>query len=85
MGVDVHTLRGNPYFLFGRRPVREARVAAYIIREHRRGRTVAEILDDAYVARCGGRTVAWHALVRPETIEALGHDACDAIAQLRLH
>ena len=72
-------LAGTPYFFCDRRIVREARLAAYIRRQHRAGRTVAEILGDPYVARCGSRSLAWSVLVRPEMIAALGDDVAESI------
>jgi hypothetical protein len=48
------------------------RVAAYIVREHERGRTLEDILDDPYVVnRCSEQEIA-RVLERPEIIEALG-------------
>jgi hypothetical protein len=48
------------------------RVAAYILREHERGRTLEDILDDPYVVnRCSEQEIA-RVLERPEIIEALG-------------
>ena len=52
---------------------KEERLAAYIIREHDRGRSLSEILDDPYIRnRATEREVA-RLLDRPEVIEALGH------------
>jgi hypothetical protein len=48
------------------------RVSAYILREHERGRTLEDILDDPYVVnRCSEQEIA-RVLDRPEIIEALG-------------
>lgn len=48
------------------------RVAAYILREHERGRTLEDILDDPYVVnRCSEQEIA-RVLERPEIIDALG-------------
>jgi hypothetical protein len=76
-------LARTPYFSFGRRPIREERLAAYIRREHRRGRRVTEILGDPYVARCGGDSVVRAVLRRRELIEALERDVVEAIANSR--
>ncbi|HJQ75459.1 MAG TPA: hypothetical protein VJ814_11245 [Gaiellaceae bacterium] len=76
-------LARTPYFSFGRRPYREERLAAYIHREHRNGRRVSEILQDAYVARCGGDSVVRAVLRRRDLIEALERDVAEAIAQSR--
>jgi hypothetical protein len=51
---------------------KEERIAEYVIREHRRGRSLAEILDDPYVKnRVTGQELA-RLLDRPELIHALG-------------
>ena len=50
----------------------EDRVAAYLIREHDRGRTMADILDDPYVTnRCSPQQLE-RLLDRPDVIHALG-------------
>ena len=64
-------LAGTPYFFLGRHPDREAELAAYICREHRRGRRLSAILDDKYVERCGCRGVLRAVLRRPDVIRAL--------------
>jgi hypothetical protein len=70
-------LLSTPFFAFGRKPFREAHLAGYIVRQHRRGRTLAEILADPYVARFGEdrRRI----LVNPQLIEALKEDTLAAI------
>ena len=40
----------NPFSFLFTRSSSEERVAAYVIREHERGRTLQEILDDPYVS-----------------------------------
>jgi hypothetical protein len=72
--------RGNPYLPFGRRPFREARLRAYIVREHRRGRPLLEILRDPYVARCGSESLRWRVLQDPRTLAALRRNDADAFA-----
>jgi hypothetical protein len=66
--------RSGPYFFIGPRPFREARIRGYLVRQHHAGRTLEEILEDAYIARCGGRELAWRVVCQPETIAALGAD-----------
>lgn len=65
---------GNPFFFLGGRPFREARLRAYIIREHRAGRTLAEILDDPYVHRCGNQSFCRRVVQDPQTLEGLRLD-----------
>jgi hypothetical protein len=72
-------LERTPFYFIGPRPYREAEVAAYIRREHRRGRRLAEIVNDPYIDRRGGRSLLQAALGRPSLIRALGQDVCDAI------
>jgi hypothetical protein len=69
----------TPYFFLSRRPFREARLRAYIVRQHAAGRPVAEILDDPYVRACGSRSFVWSVLCQPKTIAALERDVRDAI------
>jgi hypothetical protein len=53
---------------------KEERMAQYVIREHREGRALADILEDPYVKnRCTPQEVA-RLLDRPELIHALGED-----------
>jgi hypothetical protein len=60
-------------FLFQRSSAEE-RVAAYVIREHDRGRDLSEILEDRYVQnRCTPEQRA-RLLDRPEVIKAIGND-----------
>ena len=55
----------------------EERVAQYVLREHDRGRSLAEILEDPYVRnRCSAEQRA-RLLDRPELVRALGEDAID--------
>jgi hypothetical protein len=64
-------------FLFQRSSAEE-RVGAYVIREHSRGRSVEEILQDRYVTnRLQPQQIA-RLLDRPEVIQALGADAVDS-------
>ena len=56
----------------------EDRVAAYVIREHDRGRTLDDILDDPYVVnRCSQMELA-RVLERPEVVKAIGDDVVAA-------
>jgi hypothetical protein len=69
----------SPYFFLGARPFREARLGSYIVREHRRGRALEEILDDPYLRRYGSESLIWKVLSRPDTIAALKADVLAAI------
>lgn len=72
-------LGGNPYFFAGRRPFHEERLLSYIRREHRRGRHLGEIVDDAYVQSCGSREFLWATLRDTSLIELLDEDVREAI------
>ena len=59
----------------------EDRVAVYVVREHKRGRALDDILDDPYVRnRCTEREIA-RVLERPEVVHALGDDIAAAKQQ----
>jgi hypothetical protein len=66
------------FSFLGTKSTQEERVAAYLIREHDRGRAVSEILDDPYVRnRCSSREIE-RVLDRPDVIRAIGDDTADA-------
>ncbi|HZS24450.1 MAG TPA: hypothetical protein VFA30_05615 [Gaiellaceae bacterium] len=77
----MRSIRGNPFIEFGRRPFREARLRSYIVRQHRAGRTLPEILADAYVVRCGSESFCWSVVEDPRTLEALKRNDLDAVLQ----
>jgi hypothetical protein len=67
------SMRSPFAFLFARKRSEE-QVAVYITREHKRGRDLADILDDPYVRnRCNEHDIA-RILERPEVVHALGDD-----------
>jgi hypothetical protein len=70
----------NPFsFLFATKEA-EDRVAAYVIREHDRGRSMEDILDDPYVVnRCSEQEIK-RVLERPEVVNAIGEDIAEARA-----
>jgi predicted kinase len=71
----------NPFsFLFARSSAEE-RVCEYVIREHHRGRSLDEILDDRYVQNRLTKDQQARLLDRPELIEALGHDTVESARQ----
>jgi hypothetical protein len=62
----------NPFSFLFARSGKEDRVSAYIIREHERGRPLAEILEDPYIRnRCTDQEIA-RLLDQPELIHHLG-------------
>ncbi len=79
MGAIGRFFRAIFSFL-GARSSEGDRIVAYVIREHDRGRTVADILDDPYVRnRCSPQEVE-RLLDRPDLIEAIGDDMAEARA-----
>jgi len=81
MGL-VDAIKGAFSFLSSRSQ-NEERIAQYVIREHHRGRSVADVLEDPYVTnRCTPEQVR-RLLDRPEVIHAIGSDlVAEARAQL---
>lgn len=80
MGSLARFFRGLFSFL-GARSTQEERVAVYVIREHDRGRSLDDILDDPYVRnRCSPRETA-RLLERPDVIRAIGDDIVEVARQ----
>jgi hypothetical protein len=63
----------NPFSFLFARSSKEERIAAYVIREHDRGRRLDEIVEDPYVRNRVTQAELARLLERPEVIEALGH------------
>jgi len=64
-------------FLFSRGSAEE-HVARYVVREHKRGRSLNEILEDRYVQNRVSPEQQRRMLDRPEVIEAFGGDMLEA-------
>ena len=62
----------NPFSFLFTRSSHEDRVAAYLIREHERGRSLSEILEDNYVQNRLSSDQVSRLLDRPEVVRALG-------------
>jgi hypothetical protein len=69
----------NPFSFLFARSSNEERVAAYIIREHERGRPLSEILDDPYIRNRTTPHERERLLDRPELIRALGDDVIASV------
>jgi hypothetical protein len=69
-------LRSPFSFLFARSST-EDRVAAYVIREHGRGRALNEILEDRYIQNRLTPHQRLRLLDRPEVIQALGDETVE--------
>ncbi len=76
MGRISDLFRSPFSFLFARSST-EDRIAAYVIREHARGRRLKEILEDRYVLNRLTPQQRLRLLDRPEVIQALGDEAVD--------
>jgi hypothetical protein len=72
--ASLKSILSNPFsFLFATRGAEE-QVAVYVVREHKRGRSLSDIVDDPYVRnRCTERDLA-RVLERPEIVQAFGDD-----------
>ena len=64
----------NPFSFLFQRSSQEERLAQYVIREHDRGRDLAEILEDRYVQNRLTPEQRARLLDRPEVIKAIGSD-----------
>jgi hypothetical protein len=81
--VQLSSFLRNPFSFLFARSGNEERIAAYVVREHERGRPLAEILEDPYIRnRCTPQELA-RLLDRPEIIHALGEGAVSAARNAR--
>jgi hypothetical protein len=60
---------------------KEEALAAYIIREHRQGRPLEEILEDAYLKNRASDEQRLRLLERPEVIRAVGEDTAAMVRE----
>ena len=60
---------------------KEDALAAYVIREHRSGRPLDEILDDPYLKNRATDAQRLRLLERPEVIRAVGEDTAAMAAE----
>jgi hypothetical protein len=67
----------NPFSFLTARSSTEERLAAYLIREHERGRSLEEILNDRYVLNRATPQQRARILDRPEVIRAVGDDTIE--------
>ena len=71
--------RRNPFSFLFQRSSAEERVAAYVIREHERGRALKDILQDRYVKNRLTPEQQNRILDRPEVIRAIGDDPIEDV------
>jgi hypothetical protein len=68
----------NPFSFLVQRSSQEERLAAYVIREHDRGRSLDEILNDRYLVNRTTPQQRARLLDRPEVIRAIGDDTINS-------
>jgi hypothetical protein len=71
----------NPFSFLTATHAHEDRVAAYVIREHDRGRSLNDILDDPYVRNRLSPNEIGRLLERPDVLKAIGDDIAEAAKQ----
>jgi hypothetical protein len=79
--VALRDLLRNPFSFLSSRPSSQDRIAQYVIREHQRGRSLEEILEDPYIKNRTTPQERARLLDRPEVVRALGHDVVESAKQ----
>jgi hypothetical protein len=69
----------NPLAFLFERPSQEDRLAAYVIREHDRGRSLEEILNDRYILNRASPQQLRRLLENPDLVRALGNDTIESV------
>jgi hypothetical protein len=65
----------NPFSFLTARSGQDDRLAQYVIREHQRGRSLDDILEDRYLVNRATPQQRARLLDQPEVVRALGEDA----------
>ena len=77
----------SPFSFLFAKSSSEERIAAYIIREHDRGKAIDDILDDPYIRNRMTEQEVARVLERPDVLRAIGDDMVEAgraaLAQMR--
>ena len=68
----------NPFAFLFARSKKDELIAEYVIREHRRGRSLADILQDPHVVNNYSPEELGHLLDEPSIVHALGEDVIAA-------
>jgi hypothetical protein len=76
--LKLSSVLRNPFSFLFTRSSAEERVAAYVIREHERGRSLQEILEDPFVRNRLSPQQRARLLDRPDIIRAIGQDTVAA-------
>jgi hypothetical protein len=69
----------NPFAFLFERPSQEDRLAAYVIREHDRGRSLEDILSDRYILNRTSPQQLRRLLENPDLVRALGNDTIESV------
>jgi hypothetical protein len=69
----------SPFAFLFTRSQKEELMAEYVIREHHRGRPLAEVLEDAHIRNNLSDEQVKRLLDRPELVHAVGRDVIDAL------
>ncbi len=69
----------NPFAFLFERSSQEDRLAAYVIREHNRGRPLEEILQDRYIVNRTSPSQLRRLLDNPDLVRSLGNDTIEAV------
>jgi hypothetical protein len=76
--LKLSSVLRDPFSFLFARSGSEERVAAYVIREHERGRALQEILEDPYIRNRLSTEQQARLLDRPDIIRAIGQDTVGA-------
>jgi hypothetical protein len=76
--AKLSSLLRSPFAFLFARSSNEDRVASYVIREHERGRTLLDILEDPYIRNRLTPDQTKRLLDRPEVVHALGQDTVES-------
>jgi hypothetical protein len=72
----------NPFSFLFERSSQEDRLAAYVIREHDRGRPLSEILNDRYILNRTTPHQLQRLLDNPDLVRALGQDTIESVRSM---
>ena len=78
MGRFSQLLR-NPFSFLFERSSQEDRLAAYVIREHDRGRSLEDILSDNYITNRTTPQQLRRLLENPDLVRAIGNDTIESV------
>jgi hypothetical protein len=76
--MKVNSFLRNPFSFLFATSKKEERIVQYIIREHDRGRSLNDILEDPFIRNRCTKDEIGRLLERPELIKALGEDIVES-------